>query len=180
MESEFFPLTWKEKFMKTNVRKLALSGLLVAVAVVGSTFYFPVGVSKCMPVMHMVNVLGAVLLGPWYAVGVAFVTSCIRLISGTGTLLAFPGSMVGALLSGLLYKKFGNTVSAFLGEVIGTGIIGAVLAYPVATLFLSKQAAVFGFVLPFSISSIGGAAISAVLVMALKRTRAIDAIIGGL
>ncbi|MDF2986624.1 MAG: thiW protein [Eubacterium sp.] len=166
--------------MKTNVKKLSLAGLLVAVAVVGSTFYFPVGVSKCMPVMHMVNVLGGVLLGPWYAVGIAFVTSCIRLIAGTGTLLAFPGSMAGALLCGLLYRKFGNTVSAFLGEVIGTGIIGAVLAYPVATLFLAKQAALYGFILPFSISSIGGAAISSVLIIALKRTKAIDAITNGL
>ncbi len=162
--------------MKTNVKKLALAGLLVAVAVVGSTFYFPVGAAKCMPVMHMVNVLGGVLLGPWYAVAIAFVTSCIRLIAGTGTLLAFPGSMVGALLCGFLYKKFNNTVSAFLGEVIGTGFIGAILAYPAATLFLDRQAALFGFVIPFSISSIGGAAFSAVLIIALKRTKALDAI----
>ena len=73
--------------MKTDVKKLALSGILVAVAVVGSTFSFPVGVAKCAPVQHMVNVLAGVLLGPWYAVGVAFVTSCIRVVSGTGTLL---------------------------------------------------------------------------------------------
>ncbi len=166
--------------MKTNVKKLALSGLLVAVAVVGSTFYFPVGVAKVMPVQHMVNVLAGVLLGPWYAVGAAFVTSCIRLAAGTGTPLAFPGSMVGALLCGLLYKKFGNTVSAFLGEVIGTGIIGAILAYPMAVLFLAKQAALFGFVIPFSISSLGGALISSAVIMALKRTKAIEAITNGL
>lgn len=162
--------------MKTNAKKLALAGLLVAVAVVGSTFSFPVGVSKCAPVQHMVNVLGGILLGPWYAVGVAFAASCIRLISGTGTLLAFPGSMVGALLCGLLYKKFGSTLSAFLGEVAGTGILGAILAFPVATLFLSKQAAVFGFVIPFTISSLGGATISTVIIYTLKRTKAINAI----
>jgi energy coupling factor transporter S component ThiW len=166
--------------MKTNVKKLALSGLLVAVAVVGSTFSFPVGVSKCAPVQHMVNVLGGILLGPWYAVGVAFVTSCIRILSGTGTLLAFPGSMVGALLCGLLYKKFGNTLSAVIGEVIGTGVFGAILAYPIATLFLAKQAAIFGFVIPFSVSSLGGATISAILIYTLKRTKAITAITNGL
>jgi energy coupling factor transporter S component ThiW len=166
--------------MKTNIRKLALSGLLVAVAVIGSTVSFPVGVSKCAPVQHMVNVLGGILLGPWYAVGVAFVTSCIRIISGTGTPLAFPGSMVGALLCGLLYKKFGNTVSAVIGEVIGTGIFGAILAYPIATLFLAKQAAIFGFVIPFTVSSFGGAAISAILIYTLKRTKAIAAITNGL
>ncbi|HEY5583908.1 MAG TPA: energy coupling factor transporter S component ThiW [Ruminiclostridium sp.] len=165
--------------MKTDVKKLALSGLLVAVAVVGSTFSFPVGVAKCAPIQHMVNVLAGVLLGPWYAVGVAFVTSCIRVMSGTGTLLAFPGSMCGALLCGLLYKKFGNIASAFLGEVIGTGIFGAILAYPIATLLLAKQAAIFAFVIPFSISSFGGATVSAIVIFALKRTRAIDAITKG-
>ncbi len=156
-----------------NVKKLALAGLLVAVAVVGSTVYIPVGVSKCMPVMHMVNVIGAVLLGPWYALGVAFVTSCIRLVAGTGTLLAFPGSMIGALLAGFMYRKFKNTFSAFIGEIVGTGILGALLAYPVAALLLSKQVALFGFVIPFSISSTGGAAVASILVYALKRTKAL-------
>ena len=38
-------------------RKVTLAGLLVAVAVVGSTFSFPVFSSKCAPVQHMVNIL---------------------------------------------------------------------------------------------------------------------------
>lgn len=159
--------------MKTDVKKIALSGLLIAIAVVGSTFSFPVGVAKCAPVQHMVNVLAGVILGPWYAVAIAFITSCIRNLAGTGTLLAFPGSMIGALLCGLLYKKFGNLVSAFLGEVIGTGILGTLAAYPVAVLLLSKQAALFGFIIPFSVSTLGGATISTILIIALKRTNAI-------
>lgn len=59
--------------MKTNTKKIALAGVLCAVAVVGSMFSFPVFGSKCAPVQHMVNVLCAVLLGPWYGVAVAFV-----------------------------------------------------------------------------------------------------------
>ena len=35
----------------------------------------------------------------------AFITSLIRVLMRTGTLLAFPGSMCGALLAGLMYKK---------------------------------------------------------------------------
>ena len=50
---------------KSNTKKLALAGVLCAVAVVGSMFSFPVFGSKCAPVQHMVNVLCAVLLGPW-------------------------------------------------------------------------------------------------------------------
>lgn len=58
--------------MKTNTKKLTLAGVLCAVAVVGSMFSFPVFGSKCAPVQHMVNILCAVLLGPWYGVAVAF------------------------------------------------------------------------------------------------------------
>ena len=56
-----------------SAKKLALAGMFCAVAVVGSVFSFPVFGSKCAPVQHMVNILCAVLLGPYYGVGVAFV-----------------------------------------------------------------------------------------------------------
>lgn len=55
---------------KTNIRKVVIAGIFCAVAVVGSLFSFPVFASKCAPVQHMVNILCAVLLGPWYGVGV--------------------------------------------------------------------------------------------------------------
>ena len=51
-----------------SVFKLVLAGILVAVAVAASSFSIPVGVTKCLPVQHLVNVLAAVLLGPWYGV----------------------------------------------------------------------------------------------------------------
>ena len=57
---------------KNSIRKLTIAGVLVAVAVVGSLFSIPVLGAKCSPVQHMVNVLGAVLLGPWYALGMGF------------------------------------------------------------------------------------------------------------
>ena len=78
---------------QSNTKKLAIAGILCAVAVVGSLFTFPVLASKCAPIQHMVNVLCAVLLGPWYGVGVAFGASLIRNLLGLGTIMAFPGSM---------------------------------------------------------------------------------------
>ena len=60
---------------RSYVKKLALAGMLCAVAVAGSTFSFPVFSSKCAPVQHMVNVLCAVFLGPGYGVAVAFLAS---------------------------------------------------------------------------------------------------------
>ena len=44
--------------------------------------------------------------------------------------------MVGALLAGILYKRIlRKPIMAVIGEVIGTGILGALLAYPIANNF---------------------------------------------
>jgi len=157
-----------------NVRKLTLAGILIAVGVICSTFYIPIGMAKCFPVQHFINVLAGVLLGPFYAVGMAFATSLIRNMLGTGSILAFPGSMVGAFLCGIAYHYTKKEILAFFGEVIGTGVIGALLVYPISRLFLSKEVALFAFVIPFGLSSFGGAAISLVLIMALKKTKILD------
>ena len=117
---------------KVNTKKLATASILCAVAVVGSLFSFPVFGSKCAPVQHMVNIICAVLLGPAYGVGAAFVASLIRNLLGLGSLMAFPGSMFGALLCGLVYKKTGNIAATLIGEVFGTAVLGGLCAYPVA------------------------------------------------
>ena len=89
---------------QTNTKKLAVAAVFCAVAVAGSLFSFPVFGSKCSPVQHMVNILCAVLLGPGYGLGAAFAAALIRNLLGLGSLMAFPGSMFGALIS---YKAQG-------------------------------------------------------------------------
>ena len=161
---------------KMNVKKLAYAGILCAVAVAGSLFSVPVFGSKCAPVQHMVNILCAVLLGPWYGVSVAFVASLLRNLMGLGSLLAFPGSMFGALLCGLAFHKTHNTWITYIAEVFGTGILGGLCAYPIAILFMGKNAgdiAYYVYVVPFLISTAGGAILSCVIVEALKKTKAI-------
>ena len=157
--------------METKTKRLCIAGILVAVAVVGSLFSFPVFGSKCAPVQHMVNILCAVMLGPWYGVGAAFCASLIRNLLGLGSLMAFPGSMLGALLCGIAFWKSRNIPLTLLAEVFGTGILGGLCAYPVAILFLGMQAgeiAFYAYIIPFLISTIGGALISAILFGALK------------
>ncbi len=167
-------------FMKrSNILKLAIAGILCALAVAGSMFSFPVFGSKCAPVQHMVNVLCAVLLGPWYGVGVAFVASLLRNLMGLGSLLAFPGSMCGALLCGLVYHYTRGIMPTLLAEVFGTGIVGGLLAYPIATLFMGVTAgsvAFYAYIMPFLISTAAGAAISGALLYALKRNGVLGSI----
>lgn len=153
-----------------NVKKLTLAALFTAIAVVGSLFSFPVFGSKCAPIQHLVNILCAVFLGPWYGLASAFVASIIRNMMGLGTLLAFPGSMCGALLSGLLYKYVKKLPAAYVGEVFGTGIVGGMLSYPVAALLLNNDAAtLFTFVVPFLISTCGGTIIAIVITNVFHR-----------
>lgn len=164
--------------MKSNTKKLALAGVLCAVAVVGSMFSFPVFGSKCAPVQHMVNVLCAVLLGPWYGVAVAFVASLLRNLLGLGSLMAFPGSMCGALLCGIVYHKTKNLLATLCGEVFGTGIIGGLLAWPVAVFLMGKAAgdiAFYAYIVPFLVSTAGGAIIAGALLAALSRAGALRA-----
>ncbi|MDD3140838.1 MAG: energy coupling factor transporter S component ThiW [Lachnospiraceae bacterium] len=160
--------------MKFNLKKLTVAGMLVALTVTFSTFCIPVGAAKCYPIQHVVNVLAAVFLGPVYGVIMAFCTSLIRNILGTGSLLAFPGSMIGAFLAGFLYQKSGKLVLAYLGEVIGTGIIGGILCYPVATFLMGKEAALFMYVIPFLASTMVGTFIAFVMISALYKSKAFN------
>ena len=162
---------------QSNVKKLAVAGLLCALAVVGSMFIvFPVFGSKCAPVQHMVNILCAVFLGPWYGVGVAFGASLIRNLLGVGSLMAFPGSMCGALLCGLVFWKTKNLAATLVGEVFGTGIIGGLLSYPVAVAFMGVVAgsiAFYAYVVPFLVSTVGGSILAGILVFTLQKSGAL-------
>ena len=164
--------------MKLNVKKLVVSGMLTALAVALSTFSVPIGASKCFPIQHMVNVMAGVFLGPVYGVAIAFCTSLIRNLMGTGSLLAFPGSMVGALLCGILYEKTGKLLPTYLGEVIGTGILGGMLCYPVAVVLMGKEAALFTYVMPFLMSTCCGTIMAAAFVGVLEKSHVISYIRG--
>lgn len=158
-----------------NTKKLTLAGVLTAIAVVGSLFYVQVFGAKCSPVQHMVNVIAGVVLDPWYAVGMAFVASLLRNLMGLGSVLAFPGSMIGALLCGLLYKACPKLPVAYIGEVFGTGILGAMASYPLAAwLMNNKDAALFTFVPSFMLSTAVGAFISVLVLSSLKRTNILN------
>ena len=159
----------------SSVKKLAVAAILVAVAVVGSMFSFPVLASRCSPVQHMVNILCAVFLGPWYGFAAAFLASLLRNLLGLGTLLAFPGSMLGALLCGLMYHKTRSLLATCGAEVFGTGVLGGLAAWPVAVFLLGKTAAVYAYIGPFLVSTAGGAIIAGAVLFALKRSGGLNA-----
>ncbi len=164
--------TARNKNGNHNVRPMVVASILTAIAVVGSLFSFPVLGAKCAPIQHLVNIITAIILGPSWAFKAAFLASTIRNMLGLGTLFAFPGSIFGAILSGLLYQKTKNVVGAYVGEVFGTAIIGGLVAYPMATIMMNSfKGALLGFVPPFFISTAGGTILAVIIVTSLRKKR---------
>ena len=165
--------------MKQNntTKKLALAGVLTALAIVGSFISVPVAGSKCAPVQHMVNILAAVTLGPVWGVGIAFCASLLRNLLGLGSLMAFPGSMVGALCCGLVYKKFHILSLTCLAEAIGTGFLGALAAYPVARFAMGLAPAGFTvYMIPFFISTLAGSILAYLLLRIFEKSQVLDSV----
>lgn len=167
---------------KTDIHKLCMAAFLTALAVVGSHFIqFPFLGSNCSPTQHFVNILAGVYLGPWWALGTGFCAALIRNIAGLGTPLAFPGSMIGAFLSGAMFhwvfKKNSLAIrlpAAYIGELFGTSVLGGMCAVPIAIFIMGKEATLFGYVPGFFISCVVGTVVAAVVVTAMKRMRVLD------
>lgn len=155
-----------------RTRALVRAAMLIALGtVLAGVIRVPVGVATATPVQHAVNVLAAVWFGPAGAVTVAFLISLLRNQLGLGTPLAFPGSLFGAALAGLAYRAAGRPVAAMAGEVVGTGLVGGLVAFPVARWLLGQEAAAwFFYVVPFTVSSLLGALAGGVLLRWLPGT----------
>ncbi|MFM1653102.1 energy coupling factor transporter S component ThiW [Brevibacillus sp. B_LB10_24] len=154
-----------------STKRITIMAMLVAIGTISShLIWLPAGVAKAFPIQHSINVIAGILLGPGPAVIVAFAIGLLRNLLGVGSLLAFPGGMIGAFFAGYLYSRYQKTWTAALGEIFGTGVIGALLSVPVARLLLQTSAAALAFVPPFLVSSITGAAIGLAVVAALRKT----------
>lgn len=110
-------------------QRLGLTAALVALGVALSAFALPIGPARVFPFQHLVNVVAGVMVGPLYAVVAALSISIIRNALGTGTILAFPGSIFGALLVGLAYHRLRRSDAAAFLEPVGTVLLGATTGY---------------------------------------------------
>ncbi|GAB6904299.1 ThiW protein [Desulfosarcina cetonica] len=159
-----------------TTRKTAYAVVLVAIGVALAPYTaFPIGIAKVNPTQHFINVLAAVLLGPWWAVLTAMVIAVLRNAMGVGTLLAFPGGMIGAFLAGIAYRLVRRTWMAATGEIIGTGIIAPVVsALFVAPVLMGKAIPLLALIPSFVCSTVAGAILGVLALRLLKRTGSID------
>ncbi len=150
-----------------STRKMVLTAMLACLAFVLNTFvYFP----AMAPFQHFVDVLAAVLLGPWYGCAAAFLCGCMRMISGR-TIQAITGAVFGPVLGGLLWQKTHNIYLVFLGEVVGTGFCGAMASYPLMKWFYGLDAQSPFYYIPFyTPAAVVGGIMGVMVVLILKRT----------
>ncbi|GGF19829.1 hypothetical protein GCM10010954_18250 [Halobacillus andaensis] len=157
-----------------RTRLLTTMAVFVAIGTIGAQLlWFPAGVAKAYPVQHAVNVMAAITLGPIPAVAIAFMIGLLRNLLGLGTLLAFPGGMIGALLAGYLYKWTKKSMAAVSGEMAGSGMIGALFAVPFAHILMGSSAGAFAFLPSFFVSSISGSLLGWFVVTRLKQAKPI-------
>ena len=159
-----------------ETRKVAYSVVLVAIGVALAPYTsFPIGIAKVNPTQHFVNVIAAIVLGPWWAVIIATVIGVIRNVMGVGTLLAFPGGMIGAFLAGYFYRFKRNIYVGATGEVLGTGFIAPVVSvFFVAPILMSKVIPLFALVPSFLASTLAGAVIGILALKLLQRADIIE------
>ncbi len=160
---------------RSETRRVAYAVVLAALAVALSPISIPTGIARLSPTQHLINVLAGALVGPWWGLGVALATSIVRNALGLGTPLAFPGSIFGVVLAGLLYRATRNAYLTALGEVIGTGLIGAMVgALLVAPYIMGTSIGLSVLIVPFLLSSVLGAALGVLGLIVLRRAGFLD------
>ncbi|WP_297281855.1 energy coupling factor transporter S component ThiW [uncultured Anaerococcus sp.] len=150
-----------------RLRRFVFLAMLVAIGVVISPI---LRVHGFAPMQHFINVICSVFLGPYYSLSCAFMIAILRMSLMGISPLALTGAVFGAYLSGLLYKRYETFISACIGEIIGTGIIGSMISFPVMKFVAGdSKVALFTFTPSFIIATIIGSAIAYIFLKALEK-----------
>lgn len=129
-----------------GILKLTVLSMLVALGVVISPI---LRVEGMCPMAHFINIVCSVFMGPWYSLLCATLIGIIRMAAMGIPPLALTGAVFGAFLSGVFYRiSKGKIICAVVGEVIGTGIIGAIVSYPVMTYLWGRDGLSWMFYVP--------------------------------
>lgn len=128
---------------KNRIHRLTLLALMIALDVVLSPLMRIEGMA---PMSSVMNIIAGVLLGPLYGTLMALICGLIRMLLLGIPPLALTGAVFGAFLAGLFYKFGRNMYWSMAGEIVGTGIIGSLLSYPVMVWFTGSQQSLYWFI----------------------------------
>ena len=153
---------------RMNTVRMVMLAMMVAIGVVISPI---LRIEGMCPTAHLINVVCSVLLGPWYSLLCAVLIGVIRMTFMGIPPLALTGAVFGAFLSGVLYRvSGGKIIMAVSGEVIGTGIIGSIVSYPVMAFLWGKEGLALFYYTPMFVSAtIMGGMAAYIFLKALSR-----------
>ena len=151
-----------------KVFRMVVLAMLVAIGVVISPI---LRIEGMCPTAHLINIVCAVLMGPWYSLLCATLIGIIRMAFMGIPPLALTGAVFGAFLSGVFYRASGGKlICAVLGEVVGTGIIGAIISYPVMAFLMNREGLTWLFYVPsFLCGTLIGGSVAFLLLRQLSR-----------
>lgn len=151
-----------------KVLRLVFLAMLIGLGVVISPI---LRIEGMCPMAHLINITCSVLLGPWYSLLCATLIGIIRMTVMGIPPLALTGAVFGAVLSGVFYRASGGKIiAACLGEVIGTGIIGAMVSYPVMEILMGRTGLSWMFYVPsFICGTLIGGSIAFCLLTVLSK-----------
>lgn len=153
---------------RITVLKMVFMGMMIALGVVISPI---LRVAGFCPMQHFINVIMAVTVGPWYGFFGAVAIGIIRMALMAISPMALTGAVIGAFLSGLLYRIFHKHIAAVIGEIIGTGILGSMLSFPVMKyLWGTEGLALFYYTPSFVTATIIGGTFAWFFLKALQKT----------
>ncbi|WP_049168636.1 energy coupling factor transporter S component ThiW [Lacticaseibacillus rhamnosus] len=128
---------------QNRVKRLAILAMMIALDVVLSPLFRIEGMA---PMSSVVNVVAAVVMGPLYATVMAFACALLRMTLLGIPPLALTGAVFGALLAGIGYRIGRRSVWATAGEILGTGLIGSLLSYPLMVWFTGSSQSLYWLV----------------------------------
>ena len=154
---------------KNKIHKLTLLALMIALDVVLSPLMRIEGMA---PMSSVMNIIAGVLLGPIDGTVMALVCALIRMTMLGIPPLALTGAVFGAFFAGLFYRLGKKLIWSMLGEVVGTGIIGSLLSYPVMVWFTGSQNELYWLIYTprFVGATLIGSVIAFVVLVKLKET----------
>lgn len=160
------------------LRQIMLA-MMVAIGVVISPI---LRIEGMCPMAHVINIVCSVFLGPWYSLLCATLVGVIRMMFMGIPPLALTGAVFGAFLSGVFYRlSRGNILAAVFGEVVGTGVIGSIVSYPVMTYIWGRTDLTWIFYVPsFIMATLMGGAIAFIFLKALSKNGMLEKIQFGL
>ncbi|MCI8341938.1 MAG: energy coupling factor transporter S component ThiW [Firmicutes bacterium] len=155
--------------MNSKTKKLVLTAIWAAMGFVLTPILRIPGYAA--PMQHLINVSGVVIMGPLYGFACSALLTVMKIIIMGEDLFSIPGGLIGAFLAAVMFAKTNNVTAAVVGEVFGTGILGALCSYPLAKFYYgTPKVAVFTYIPAFMISTCFGSLCAVVLIHAMKKS----------